>query len=249
MASISIRQGTPADASSIADVHYRAQEKYHGFYGAFFVNSPREILTRATGFAVRRRENVYLVAVDDADGRVVGFVRYAVKGEEVKGTTAEEGEGVERDEDEEEDEEKVGPSLFAVKEHLKALWEEFDGKQGAMDECYEKAANGRRHIYINHLMIDPAYQRKGIGRQLLAAVLERSDEEGIPAFLMSSAESRGLYGQMGFGILGTWRVDNGAWAGRIVEVERRMGMDGDEGLVEEYEGVGEVEDVMVRWAR
>ncbi|KAL7812123.1 acyl-CoA N-acyltransferase [Trichoderma aethiopicum] len=247
MASISIRPGTPADAASIADVHYRAQERYHGFYGAFFVNSPREILMWGTEGAVREGGNVYLVAVDDGDGRVVGFVRFAVRGaaEGEKGEN-EDAEGKKKGEEEEG---VPAGSLFAVKEHLKGLWEEFDGKQGAMDECYERAANGRRHIYINHLMIDPGYQRQGIGRNLLAAVLERSDREGIPTFLMPSAESRGLYGKMGFEILGTWRVDNGAWAGRIAEVERGLGMCGSEGLVEEYEGVGEVEDVMVRWAR
>lgn len=98
-------------------------------------------------------------------------------------------------------------------------------------------------------MIDPSYQRKGIGGRLLAAVLERCDKEGIPAFLMSSAESRGLYGKMGFESLGTWRVDNGVWAGRIAEVERALGLNGNEGLSEEFRGVGEVEDVMVRWAR
>ncbi|KAL6854510.1 acyl-CoA N-acyltransferase [Trichoderma novae-zelandiae] len=260
MASITIRAGTPADASSIADVHYRALDRYHGFYGAFFVNEPRAILTRATGLAVREGEDVYLVAVEGG-GRVVGFVRYAVR----EGRTQAAGIGSEMREEEEEDKQEVvdgekkgkeeedvegrPPSLFAVKEHLKDLWEEFDGKQVAMDECYEKAASGRRHIYINHLMIDPAYQRRGIGSKLLAAVLERSDSAKIPAFLMSSAESRGLYGKMGFESLGTWTVDNGAWAGRIAEVERGLGMGGREGLVEEFAGVGEVEDVMVRWAR
>ncbi|PTB72201.1 acyl-CoA N-acyltransferase [Trichoderma longibrachiatum ATCC 18648] len=251
MASITIRPGTPADAASIADVHYRAQETYHGFYGAFFVNPPREILMRGTEGAVRKGGNVYLVAVDDGDGKVVGFVRYAVRGaaEEEKGDNEEDGVNAEGKKREEEGVDEPPPSLFAVKEHLKGLWEEFDGKQGAMDECYERSADGRRNIYINHLMVDPAYQRQGIGGKLLAAVLERSDKEGIPTFLMSSAESRGLYGKMGFEILGTWRVDNGAWAARIAEVERGLGMCGSERLVEAYEGVGEVEDVMVRWAR
>lgn len=102
---------------------------------------------------------------------------------------------------------------------------------------------------VNHLMIDPNYQRKGIGGKLLAAVLEKSDGEGIPTFLMSSAESRGLYGKLGFEILGTWRVDNGDWARRLVEVERGLGIVGNEGLEEKFRGVGEVEDVMVRWVK
>lgn len=97
-------------------------------------------------------------------------------------------------------------------------------------------------------MIDPAHQRRGIGGQLLGAVLQRSDAEGMPTFLVSSAESRGLYGRMGFASLGTWRIDNEAWARRIAETERGLGIAGGEGLEEAFRGVGEVEDVMVRWA-
>ncbi|KAL6799480.1 acyl-CoA N-acyltransferase [Trichoderma sp. SZMC 28013] len=241
MASVTIRPASPADAPAMAAVHYRAQEKYHGFYGAFFVHSPRDILTQATAKAVRKPENVYLVAVEEEEKKVVGFVRYVVEEEK-------------KEEEKQEEEEAVvdaGPSLFGVKEHLKELWEEFNKKQVAMDGCYEKAADGKRHVYVNHLMIDPEYQRRGIGGKLLAAALERSDRERVPTFLMSSAESRGLYGKMGFEILGTWRVDNGEWAGRVVDVERRMGIAGREGkgLEEEFRGVGEVEDVMVRRVR
>ncbi|KAL6814527.1 acyl-CoA N-acyltransferase [Trichoderma sp. SZMC 28015] len=243
MASVTIRPASPADAPAIAAVHYRAQEKYHGFYGAFFVHSPRDILIQATARAIQKPENVYLVAVDEESNKVVGFVRYVVEEEKKEEQQEEEAAVVS------EGEEAGPPSLFGVKEHLKGLWEEFNEKQVAMDGCYEKAADGKRHIYVNHLMIDPDYQRKGIGGKLLAAVLARSDEEKVPTFLMSSAESRGLYGKMGFEILGTWRVDNGDWAGRVVELERGLGIIGREGLEEEFRGVGEVEDVMVRRVR
>ncbi|KAM6479346.1 acyl-CoA N-acyltransferase [Trichoderma sp. SZMC 28011] len=241
MASVTIRPASPADAPAIAAVHYRAQEKYHGFYGAFFVHSPREILIQATARAIQKPENVYLVAVDGELNKVVGFVRYVVEEEKKQEEEKKEEPAVVS--------EGAGPSLFGVKEHLKGLWEEFNEKQVAMDGCYEKAADGKRHIYVNHLMIDPDYQRKGIGGKLLGAVLARSDEEKLPTFLMSSAESRGLYAKMGFEILGTWRVDNGSWAGRVVELERGLGIVGREGLEEEFRGVGEVEDVMVRRVR
>lgn len=138
MASITIRPASPADAPAIAAVHYRAQEKYHGFYGAFFVHSPRDILIQATARAVQKPENVYLVAVDEESNKVVGFVRYVVE-EEKKEAKQEEAVVVSESED-------AGPSLFGVKEHLKGLWEEFNGKQVAMDGCYEKAADGKRHI-------------------------------------------------------------------------------------------------------
>jgi GNAT superfamily N-acetyltransferase len=98
-------------------------------------------------------------------------------------------------------------------------------------------------------MINPDYQRRGIGGKLLAAVLKRSDEEGIPIFLASSAESIGLYSRMGFESLGTWPIDNEYWAGRIVKLEKGLGIAGREGLEERFRGVREVENVMVRWPR
>lgn len=141
MASVTIRPASPADAPAIAAVHYRAQEKYHGFYGAFFVHSPRDILIQATARAIQKPENVYLVAVDEEAKKVVGFVRYIMeeekkekKGEQEPAAVVNEGEA------------EAGPSLFGVKKHLKGLWEEFNEKQVAMDGCYEKAADGKRHI-------------------------------------------------------------------------------------------------------
>jgi hypothetical protein len=80
-------------------------------------------------------------------------------------------------------------------------------------------------------------------------VLERGDEEGIPAFLASTAESIGLYSRMGFESLGAWPIDNEYWAGRIVALERELGIAGHEGLQKKFKGIREVEDVMVRWPK
>lgn len=102
---------------------------------------------------------------------------------------------------------------------------------------------------IHTLMINPDYQRRGVGGKLLAAVLKRGDEQGIPTFLASTAESIGLYGGMGFESMGTWPIDNEYWAGRIVGLEKELGIAGHEGLQETFKGVREVEDMMVRWPK
>lgn len=99
---------------------------------------------------------------------------------------------------------------------------------------------------IKHLMIDPAHQRKGIGGQLLAIVTALADAEGLPAFIMSSEESHGLYLKAGFKDLGTWTIDNGHWAAEIVKLESGLGIQGNEGLAEKYRGTMEVEAYMVR---
>ncbi len=101
---------------------------------------------------------------------------------------------------------------------------------------------------VQHLMIDPRHQKKGIGKKLLSAVLQEAQREGLPTFLMSSAESFGLYAKLGFEDLGRWTVDNGRWMREVAAREEELGIAGEEGLVELYEGVGEVENVMVRRA-
>ncbi|KAL6900420.1 acyl-CoA N-acyltransferase [Trichoderma evansii] len=240
MASVKLRPAQPADATAIANTHYRALDQYHEFYGAFFVLDPREILAKSTPLALEKPENTMLVAVDEESSDVVGIVKYTIEAEKLPSAATVAGDSTPA---------PAGPSLTAVKAHLKELWDEFGKRRDEMDECYEKAADGKRHIYIHTLMINPDYQRRGVGGRLLAAVLKQSDEEGIPTFLASTAESIGLYSRNGFESLGTWPIDNEYWAGRIVDLEKELGIAGHEGLQETFKGAREVEDVMVRWPK
>ena len=95
-------------------------------------------------------------------------------------------------------------------------------------------------------MILPTHQRRGIGGQLLRAVTDQGDKEGIPTLIVSSAESHGLYLKLGFEDLGQWTIDNGAWAKKIQEKERSLGMEVTNDLADKYEGAEEVECVMIR---
>lgn len=95
-------------------------------------------------------------------------------------------------------------------------------------------------------MVHPSHQRKGIGHHLLAHVLARADAAGVATLLVSSAEARGLYARNGFEVLGVWTIDNGRWARDVVELERRLGMRGNEGMGGRFEGVEEVEACMIR---
>lgn len=97
-------------------------------------------------------------------------------------------------------------------------------------------------------MIRPSHQRRGIGHALLARALLRADAARLPAVIVSSAESVGLYGKVGFVSLGSFRLDNGRWAREAVRVlTEEEEEEGDHNmLVERYDGVFEVEDVMVR---
>ncbi|MFC5148655.1 GNAT family N-acetyltransferase [Streptomyces aureoversilis] len=72
-------------------------------------------------------------------------------------------------------------------------------------ELTEAAHPGdRAHYYLPTIVAAPGRRSEGRGRALLTTVLDRCDEEGMPAYLeASSARSRGLYERLGFVLTGT----------------------------------------------
>ncbi|KUL86960.1 hypothetical protein ZTR_05763 [Talaromyces verruculosus] len=227
MGSIYIRPATIEDAASVSQIQYEALDKFHNFYSGFLATHPRNILPITTKTAINNPKNIFLVAVDAATDEVVGFVRYAIVPEK---QPEEENEAKEKEkEDAKSQLDRSQPefaNLFAPKEHVKGLWEEFSTRDDEMDACYERVAKGQKHYYIKHLMISPTHQRRGIGAKLLSTVLAKSDTEHLPSFLTSSAEAHPLYTKLGFVDFGPdFRIDNEGWARRIMEVEEGLGVD------------------------
>ncbi|KAK1453239.1 hypothetical protein CMEL01_04898 [Colletotrichum melonis] len=241
--SMHVRPATTIDADAIAAVHYAALEQFHDFYGAFFERHPREILPLSTRLALKNPKNHFLVVVASDTDAVVGFIRYHVVDamEPPAATTVEKPT-------ESADTGPTVPSIFAIKPHMKDLWERFGHpREEEMDECYEKAVDGRKHNYVKNIMVDPHHQRKGIGAKLLQSVIDISDAEKIPTFLVASAEGYGLYKKLGFEDLGTWTIDNDYWSKEIARHEDELGIMGNEGLAQTYRGKHEVEKYMMRW--
>ncbi|KAL0943322.1 uncharacterized protein CTRU02_201208 [Colletotrichum truncatum] len=239
-----IRSATEADADAIARVHHAALSQFHDFYNAFFQRPVEEIIPLSTVAALQNSKNRFLVAVVPESDAVVGFIRYHVVDatEPAAATTTVTAPETHATSP------PPTPSIFAIKSHMEQLWERFGHpREDEMDECYEKAANGRKHNYIKHIMVDPVHQRKGIGAKLLGTVLNVSDAEKVPTFLVASAEGHGLYKGLGFEDLGTWTIDNDYWSKEIVQHERRLGIMGNATLAEKFEGNREIEKCMVRW--
>jgi hypothetical protein len=142
METIKIRDATADDAAKIADIHYNAiNQRLHVFYDAFFARNPRDILPLSTAAALKDPAQIFLVAENTSSGEMMGFIRYYMEHdvvEEGKPTTSV-GEAVDN-------QTNPVPSLFAPKEHLKALWTRFSAREDEIDTCYMDEAKGQKHI-------------------------------------------------------------------------------------------------------
>jgi ribosomal protein S18 acetylase RimI-like enzyme len=66
------------------------------------------------------------------------------------------------------------------------------------------------HWYLATIGTDPASQGRGVGTALLRSVLDRCDEEGLPAYLESSKERNlAFYGRQRFEVTGELQVPRG----------------------------------------
>jgi len=81
------------------------------------------------------------------------------------------------------------------------------GWRGITNFLFTDAYITRRHIrgphyYLFVLGIDPAYQRMGLGKAMLAALAERADTKGVPCYLETDkATSVALYRSAGYEVL------------------------------------------------
>ncbi|KAJ3955788.1 hypothetical protein N0V92_007696 [Colletotrichum tropicale] len=137
---IQIRLAKPSDADAIGKVHDEALNQFHEFYQAFYEHPIDQIILGNTRNVVQNPKNQFYVALDDSD-TVVGFIRYHVVDatEPSDATTTVEA-------DETPAVTTPASNLFAIKDHMKELWERFGHpREDQMDACYEKAVDGRKH--------------------------------------------------------------------------------------------------------
>ncbi|KAJ5579938.1 uncharacterized protein N7459_005923 [Penicillium hispanicum] len=66
------------------------------------------------------------------------------------------------------------------------------------------------------VVVSSAYQRRGIGRMLMAEVLGRAQEEGVVVGLEASGEGERLYSSLGFALRGPFSMNVGPPAGGVM---------------------------------
>jgi GNAT superfamily N-acetyltransferase len=66
------------------------------------------------------------------------------------------------------------------------------------------------HWYLPFIGVDPDWQGRGLGTALLRPILERCDDEGLPAFLEASTpRNRACYERSGFAVVEAIRIPRG----------------------------------------
>ncbi|CAH0038058.1 unnamed protein product [Clonostachys rhizophaga] len=240
MSQISIRPATVADTDAICAVMMEAQEPLHEFYELFFKDHPRNLAPIAMRQALAKPDKfTFFVAEEEkTDGSasrdIVGYVRYTIVG-------AADAAG--------ESTSAPAPPVSTVWDrpgHMEQLWEQFNADQNAAEAVVEEVIAGRRHLWVQQVMILPDRQRQGIGKKLLQKALDEADAQGVPSILTSSEKGYGLYVRLGFASLAEFLLDNGAWTVKVLEHLKSLGMSRDETLAEKYRGTVEKGWAMIR---
>lgn len=74
--------------------------------------------------------------------------------------------------------------------------------EDALGTTHEKNMNGRPHVYLWGLAIDPSQKRTGVGTALLKSVLEKADSDKMPVYLETHDERNvEYYRRTGFNLI------------------------------------------------
>jgi len=56
--------------------------------------------------------------------------------------------------------------------------------------------------YLKDIFVLPAHRDRGVGKLLVAAMLERLEQEGVGTLMLATADAHGLYRRFGFELVG-----------------------------------------------
>jgi hypothetical protein len=99
---------------------------------------PRALLLQTTVQALRNPKAHFLVAQEEGDSMLLGFVRYQIE-------TPKDGPQELSANDDVDEDTSSQISLFSPKDHLKEVWESLQNTEASIKECYESASKGQKH--------------------------------------------------------------------------------------------------------
>lgn len=93
---------------------------------------------------------------------------------------------------------RSGSIFYAMKVDAKIL-KDMEIIFAPLEAARRKEMSGRKYIYLLILGVSPAYQGQGYGGKLLRAVIEESNDAGLPIYLETATEKNiSMYEKFGF---------------------------------------------------
>ena len=73
---------------------------------------------------------------------------------------------------------------------------------------------GKRYASMMTLVVEPGWERRGVGGKILEWGLREADERGLPCFISASPKGKGLYERLGWAEVGRVSIDEGDFGGQ-----------------------------------
>jgi len=195
---ISISLATEEDAPALGSVMTAAFAASDAAYPLIWGSAPEGthdmIAVKGLFTPVQQEGRVTFKAVDEANGRLVGFSTWNMPKEK---------------KDEPQTAEKAGglPPLPGVNLEL---WGE---KVGGPRKFYDRDVDASKDILLSFFLVHPDNQRRGIGSMLLEWGKQKGDELHKKIWLTSTPQARIVYEKNGWKVVDTYEVDLAKYGG------------------------------------
>ncbi|KAE8453020.1 hypothetical protein EG329_012207 [Mollisiaceae sp. DMI_Dod_QoI] len=191
---VSISLATEDDASALASVMTAAFSACDAAYPLIWGSAPEgthEMLAEKGLFSPVQKEGRFTFkAVDETNGKLVGFATWNMPKEKVVGSQA--------------GEQKGGlPELPWVNMEL---WNE---KTGRPKKFHDRDVDDSKDIMLSLCFVHPEYQRRGIGSMLLEWGKQKGDELREKIWVTSTPQGRIVYEKNGWEVVERYTIDLG----------------------------------------
>jgi predicted N-acetyltransferase YhbS len=78
-------------------------------------------------------------------------------------------------------------------------------QQDGGDKYFKPYPERQDRWHAQSVVVDAAYQKRGIGKRLMKEVIEKAEKENVPIALEASMEGERLYSSVGFDLLGRYK--------------------------------------------
>ncbi|CZR59730.1 uncharacterized protein PAC_09624 [Phialocephala subalpina] len=197
---LSISLAAEEDASAIASLTTVAfaacDAAYPLIWGSAQEGTHDMIAEKGLFTPVQKEGRITFKAVDDASGKIVGFVTWIMPKEKVVVSQAGLGQ------------KGIGlPDLPGVNMEL---WGE---KVAGPRQFHDRDVDESKDMHLSFFFVHPDYQRRGIGSKLLEWGKQKGDELGAKIWLTSTPQARVAYEKNGWKVVEKHEIDLGKYGG------------------------------------